>query len=424
MRYRSTSGQSSPVDFETALFQGLAPDGGLYMPERIPELPDPAGPSLVDTALAVLRPYLEEIPEKDLRPLLAEALDFEIPLSEPEPGIHILELFHGPTHAFKDVGARVMARLIGWFLRDGDPITILVATSGDTGGAVAHAFLGVPNTSVVVLYPHGKVSGLQEKQFTTLGGNVRALAVEGTFDDCQRMAKEAFADQDLRKEVRLTSANSINLGRLLPQAAYYVHATRLMPEILAPPLFCTPSGNFGNLCAGMIARRMGMPCHGFITATNVNDVVPEFLETGKFRPRPSIPTISNAMDVGNPGNFARILDLYGNDAAALRADLQGSRHDDDATREAIREVQDRTGVILDPHTAVGYLAVTEAFNRGAAGPVILLATAHPAKFREHVEPLIGRTIPVPGSLAACLERESRAEKIPAETGALKRLLSA
>jgi threonine synthase len=425
MLWRSTRGDCPPDDFRTALFRGLAPDGGLYLPERWPRLPEGAlrgAATLPDVAFEVLRLFLDDIPAEDLRAVCEDALDFPIPLVELEGGIRVLELFHGPTCAFKDVGARFMARLMGLSLREGDdPVTILVATSGDTGSAVAQAFLGVPGTRVVVLYPRGKVTPLQEKQFTTLGGNVTALAVEGTFDDCQRLAKGAFGDAELRRRVRLTSANSINVGRLIPQAVYYAHAAAELPDGGPAPRFCTPSGNFGNLCAGLIAARVGVPAAGFLAATNVNDVVPEFLDTGVYRARPSVETMSNAMDVGDPSNFARILDLYRGDADALRRDVRGSRHGDAETRAALRDVHARTGYVMDPHTAVGYLGI-RAFPRADGGPDVLLATAHPAKFRESVEPAIGAKVPVPPALAACLERESRAETIAADPGAVRRAL--
>jgi threonine synthase len=425
MRWRSTTGRCEPASFETALFHGLAPDGGLYLPERIPELQPAAfavGLTVAETAFEVTRLFLDDIPGDDLRAICADALNFPIPLVDLEDGVRVLELFHGPTHAFKDVGARMMARLMGWYLRKagrgaGGDITILVATSGDTGGAVAQAFHGVPGTRVVVLYPKGKVTVLQEKQFTTLGGNVTALAVEGTFDDCQRMAKQTFADEGLRAKVRLTSANSISVGRLLPQTVYYVHAAGALGADAARALFCTPSGNFGNLCGGIIAKRMGMPCAGFVAATNANDVVPRYLATGIFTPRASVTTISNAMDVGNPSNFVRILDLYDGNGAALRREIRGAAFDDDATRAAIGDVHARTGYVMDPHTAVGWLGLREV-----RGPGVLLATAHPAKFREEVEPVTLAKIPLPPALAACLERESRAETIPADAALVRERL--
>ena len=436
MRYRSTRGGAPPVDFFGALFHGLAPDGGLYLPESIPIIRRPPRSSdgvtsLADTAFAVLRPFVDDLPDDELRRLGADALDFPIPLVEEESGVFVLELFHGPTLAFKDVGARFQARLMSaGRRREPRDLTILVATSGDTGSAVAQAFHGMEGFDVVVLYPEGGVSALQEKQFTTLGGNVVALAVRGVFDDCQRLVKEAFRDPELRERRGLTSANSINLGRLLPQAIYYFHAADQLPPGSPPPLFVTPSGNFGNLCAGLIASRMGLPTAGFVAATNVNDVVPEYLRTGELRPRPSIRTISNAMDVGDPSNFERIRELYGGDVAAIRRDITGSAHDDAATREAIRDVHVLTGRVLDPHTAVGWLGMQEAraerrHRPGASGsepPAVLLATAHPAKFREDVEAALGRPVELPARLAACLDRESRSVPIEPRLSALRDVL--
>ncbi len=427
MRYRSTNNACPSTSFEAALFAGLAPDGGLYLPETIPTLDHLVrdgfkNASVPEVATEVLAPYLEEIPEDELSRITQESLDFEIPLRPIADNLWILELFHGPTFAFKDVGARVMSRLMSWFLRNDDnPLTVLVATSGDTGSAVAHAFFGLPNLRVVILYPRGKVSPLQEKQFTTLGGNVEALAVEGTFDDCQRMIKEAFANEDLRRSYRLTSANSINVGRLLPQAIYYFWARALLPEGLPDPVFCTPSGNFGNLCAGLIAKKMGLACEGFISATNANDVIPQYLETGVFSPRPSQRTISNAMDVGDPSNFARILDMYDGDIQAIRSDMRGTRHNDDETRAVIGEVYANTGYVLDPHSAVGYLGARSSQEKDR--PMVVLATAHPAKFREHVEPIVGHELALPALLADCLARESRAVRIPADLDQLLGILA-
>ena len=430
MRFVSTGGKAPPADLETALLTGLAPDGGLYFPETVPRFPEELFARLPDlsreeTALEVLAPYFAGIPGGRFDELVRDALSFPIPLVPLGDRVHVLELFHGPTLAFKDVGARFLARLFSRLVKEGDePLTILVATSGDTGGAVARAFHGVPGTEVVVLYPKGKVSALQEKQFTTLGDNVTAFAVEGVFDDCQRMAKESFADAELRRSRRLTSANSINVGRFLPQSFYYFHALGQLGSPPGPVIFSTPSGNFGNLGAGLLARHEGLPAAGFVAATNVNDVVPEYLDTGEFRPRPSLATISNAMDVGDPSNFARILHLYGGDHGAILEDVRGSRHDDEETRAAIREVYETTGTVLDPHTAVGWLGLREALEESPDAVGIVLATAHPAKFGEEVEPVIGRGIPLPGALAECRDRESLAEAIPSETGALKERLLA
>ncbi|HMB70478.1 MAG TPA: threonine synthase, partial [bacterium] len=341
MRFLSTRGSCDPASFRAALFRGLAPDGGLYLPERVPELPASrlasfAGATLAEIGAAVAAEFVDDLPPDTLAGVCADALDFPVPLVALDDRVFLLELFHGPTLAFKDVGARFMARAMGAYLGERrESLTILVATSGDTGGAVAQAFHGVPGTSVVVLYPAGRVSPVQERQFTTLGGNVRAYAVDGAFDDCQRMVKAAFRNETLSEGLRLTSANSINVGRLVPQTFYYFHAAARWPHD-DPPVVCTPSGNFGNLCAGLLARRMGLPVSAFVAATNANDVVPEYLDTGDFRLRPSLSTLSNAMDVGDPSNFDRILHLYGGSHRAIAVDVRGSRHDDDATRAEIR----------------------------------------------------------------------------------------
>jgi threonine synthase len=379
------------------------------------------------------------IPAADLDRIVDAALNFEVPLvalndvgSESDgrsmgadgsmDDLYLLELFHGPTLAFKDVGARFMAQLLGYLGGEGGaPLTILAATSGDTGSAVAQAFLGIPGIRTVILFPKGKVTPLQERQFTTLGGNVHVLEVDGTFDDCQRLVKSAFLDRLLADEVHLSSANSINIGRLLPQIFYYVHAAAQLPAGSAP-LFSVPSGNFGNLTAGLMAKRLGVECRGFVAVTNVNDVVPEYLRTGVVRPRPSTPTISNAMDVGDPSNLARILALYHGDVDHLRADVIGSVHEDDETRDCITKVYRRTGYVLDPHSAVGYLGVEAGRQAFGEGPCVVLCTAHPVKFREAVEPVIGRSLPVPERLAACLQAERHVTPIPPETSALRDFL--
>ena len=412
MRFRSTRG-GPWVDLATALTQGLAPDGGLYLPETLPPFPPgfmddlARDPSPGRTGAAVLRHLLGGaggLPVETLDRVAAEALDFPIPLVPlgGEGGrIHVLELFHGPTLTFKDVGARVMARLLAAVsdAGDSDPVTILAATSGDTGGAVASAFLGVPGTRVVVLYPRGQVSPRQEAQFTTLGRNTRALEVEGTFDDCQRLVKEAFADPALKAAHRLTSANSINVGRLIPQVVYHVHA-RVLLGGGGPTIVSVPSGNFGNLAAGLLAKRMGLPVDRYLAATNANDVVPEYLRTGVYSPRPSLRTISSAMDVGAPSNLERIRALYGDDLEALRRDVEGSTWTDAETSAAIVRCRHRHGYLLDPHGAVGLLALEDALSRASPDTRgIVLATAHPAKFAEVVEPLVGEEIPLPPALA-------------------------
>jgi len=440
MRYVSTAERAAPATLAEAVWRGLAPDGGLYMPEEVPRLPADAwrklltGAGLAEIATTLLGPYLEGTLEPErLAELTADAFSFPIPVTplSPDDDLWLLELFHGPTLAFKDVGARFLARLLPEVAPSGDaPVTVLVATSGDTGGAVARAFHGVAGTRVVVLYPRGQVSPRQERQFATLGGNVLAVAVEGTFDDCQRLAKEAFADRELPRGLRLTSANSINLGRLLPQMVYYAHAVaelrRTAPERpTAEPVFVVPSGNFGDLTAGLLAAEMGLPCRRpFVAACNANDVVPELLRTGCFRPRPSVRTVANAMDVGNPSNLARLQALLGDGAAALRRHLLGASFGDEAIRGAIREVHQTTGTVLDPHTAVGWLAWRELRAEGALppGPAVILATAHPAKFGEVVAPEVGGEPPLPESLAALLDQPLRNVTAAPELEALRAVL--
>jgi threonine synthase len=430
LRLRSSNGRSPTTDLRTALLQGLAPDGGLYLPEQLSPMEASSvqslrGRSFAEVADQVAQHLLaDEVDAAELSALVRSALDFPVPLVELERDLYALELFHGPTLAFKDVGARFMAALLGHVGNDDrEELTILVATSGDTGSAVAQAFLDVPWVRTVVLYPRGKVSELQERQFTTLGGNVRAIEVEGTFDDCQRIVKEAFADDEMRGRLQLTSANSINIGRLLPQIFYYFYAWAQLPNGDAP-VFSVPSGNFGNLTGGLIAKRLGLPVRGFVAATNVNDTVPEYLRTGAVRPRPSVPTISNAMDVGAPSNLARILALYRDDLDLLRADVIGSVHDDAETRRAISQTYEKSGRVLDPHSAVGYLGIPDGSVAFGEGPAVFLATAHPVKFREVVEVATGSTIPIPDRLAACLKAERQILSIGATLGELRDTLLA
>jgi threonine synthase len=425
----STNGVSAPATFKEALFRSLAADGGLYTPKSLPPLSTETLSALrgedFQTVGKKLAVHLlgDEFDEETLDGIVEDALDFPIPLIEIGDGIHLLELFHGPTLAFKDVGARFMARVMKSCHPAGAPLTILVATSGDTGSAVADAFLGLEGTRIVVLFPEGQVSDLQERQFTTLGENVRALAVQGNFDDCQKLAKTAFADDELRRQVPLTSANSINIGRLLPQIFYYFGAWSQLPPSDRELVFCTPSGNFGNVTAGLMAKRLGLPASRFVAATNINDVVPEFLRSGSYRARPSRRTISNAMDVGNPSNLSRIMHLYDGEVSALRTDLSSSSHTDDETRKCIREVSDATGTVLDPHTAVGFLGLRrELARRTAPADSILLATAHPAKFRETVEEVLDTSIQLPPRLAVHLQRERRVTPIAAAYDDLRRVL--
>ena len=424
MKWISTRGGSPAVPFIDALFAGTAPDGGLYFPDRFEPLP--AGTlaalrqaSLVEIGTDVGSHLLQgEITPAQLRPLIADALDFPIPLVRVSERVFALELFHGPTLAFKDVGARVQARLLHHFT-DGTPLTILVATSGDTGSAVAQAFHGVPDTRVVVLYPHGQVSDVQEAQMASLGDNITAVSVRGTFDDCQRLVKQAFADDDLRRHVWLTPANSINLGRLLPQAFYYF----VLATLPRPPIVAVPSGNFGNLTAGLIAHRLGLAVERFVAATNVNDAVPVFLRSGHYEPRASVRTVANAMDVGAPSNFERITALYCNDLDALRHDLTGVAYDDRQIVAAIGEVYRRHGYLLDPHGAVGWLAINEVLATADPGAIgVFLATAHPAKFREVVEPAIGEPIALPAVLADAVLRPRLSIPMAADYAALNALL--
>ena len=451
---REPQAQATPgVSFGFALFEGIGLDGGLYVPESIPrwrpeELARLSSMTLADIGTRVLQPFVDELDYDALLSIVQDALSFPIPLVEVEPGIYALELFHGPTLAFKDVGARMMARLMAALFRGDHPLTILVATSGDTGSAVAHAFHDVPHTRVAILYPKGRVSPTQEAQLTMFNSeatNVRAYAAAGSFDDCQRLTKAAFADPVLSRRANLTSANSINIGRLLPQMIYYVHAVGQLAVLgrgvaragvaragvaqdvslddVSPPVFSTPSGNFGNLTAGLMAKRSGVNIGRFVAATNVNDVVPEYLATGRFVPRPSIHTVANAMDVGNPSNFDRLLWLYGGDLNAIRSDVTGSRHDDDEVRGTIQKVYQERGYLLDPHSAIAYMGlVGREGQEGREGPGVFLATAHPAKFAEVVEPVIGRAIPKPQPLIDALATNRRVLEIDATFDAVKNVL--
>lgn len=432
----SQADPTSGVSFGFALFEGIGLDGGLYVPESIPqwrpeELARLSSMTLADIGARVLQPFVDELDYDALLSIVQDALSFPIPLVEVEPGTYALELFHGPTLAFKDVGARMMARLMAALFRGDHPLTILVATSGDTGSAVAHAFHDVPHTRVAILYPKGRVSPTQEAQLTMFNSeatNVRAYAAAGSFDDCQRLTKAAFADPVLSRRANLTSANSINIGRLLPQMIYYVHAVGQLaavvrPNGVGPAVFSTPSGNFGNLTAGLMAKRSGVNIGRFVAATNANDVVPEYLATGRFEPRPSIHTVANAMDVGNPSNFDRLLWLYGGDLNAIRSDVTGSRHDDDEVRATIQKVYEERGYLLDPHSAIAYMGLKSHVASGfSQGPGVFLATAHPAKFAEVVEPVIGRAIPKPQPLVDALATKREVLEIDATFDAVKSVL--
>jgi threonine synthase len=424
----STRGVAPAVSFREALFSGLAPDGGLYLPQELPVL-DPAvwtaarAATMAEIGTAMLGPLIgDEISVGELKALLTEAFDFPVPIVRLDQRLSVVELFHGPTFAFKDVGARVLARLMSHFHEDAQPpLTVLVATSGDTGGAVAQAFHGVPRTRVVVLYPHGQVSAVQEAQFTTLGGNVTAVAVAGTFDDCQRLAKQAFGDPALRARAHLTSANSISLGRLLPQMVYYgLAASHADPG--SSLVISVPSGNFGNLAAGLMAMRIGAPIDRFHAATNVNDTVPRYLRSGLVEPRPSVPTLANAMDVGDPSNLERIRWMFGGQVQTLRPVVTASVHTDDDVRRALRELDARHGYLADPHTAIAYLGATEVLACDPEVHAQCLATAHPAKFGDVVEPIIGRPVTVPAPLADAMRRPRIVEHITPDLAQLAALL--
>ena len=419
MKWVSTGRASPPVPFIDALFAGTAPDGGLYFPDHFDPLPLSSlealrSADIVEIASIVGGHLLrDEISAPDLAALVRDALDFPIPLVQVTERAWVLELFHGPTRAFKDVGARVQARLLHHFT-DGTPLTILVATSGDTGSAVAQAFHGVPDTRVVVLYPEGQVTDVQEAQMASLGDNITAVAVRGTFDDCQRLVKQAFADDELRKHVWLTPANSINLGRLLPQVFYYFVLARLGTD----PIVSVPSGNFGNLTAGLIAKRIGLRVRRFVAATNVNDVVPAYLRSGVYEPRVSVRTVANAMDVGAPSNFERMRALYDDDIDRMRQDVTGAAFTDSRVVEEIGDVYRRHGYLLDPHGAIAWLGLQPLLEADANATGVFLATAHPAKFCEVVEPAIGKPIALPPALAAALARPRHSIPLPASYPAL------
>ncbi len=431
MQYFSTNQQILPVDFRQAVIDGLAKDRGLFMPEEIPALPASFFQALPDLSLREIARNVawlfieKEIPGPVLGQIIEEALNFPIPLVSLEPNLHILELFHGPTLAFKDVGARFMSRIMAHFLKDTEKkVYVLVATSGDTGSAVAQGFYKVPGIEVIILYPSGKVSRVQEVQFSTLGHNVTSLEVDGTFDDCQRLVKTAFADATLREEMYLTSANSINFARLLPQSFYYFYAYAQLAGRVPNPevVFSVPSGNYGNLTAGLLAEQTGLPVQSFLAASNANDTVPEYLTTRTFRPRPSVATLSNAMDVGDPSNFARMQCLFGHSWEGMQTRVSGYSFTDEQTQKAIREVWDKYGYLIDPHGAVGYLAATSYRQMHPATHAVILATAHPAKFSEAVALATGQIPPVPAQLETCLKREKVSVHMANDYGQLRAFL--
>ena len=431
MKYYSTNGQAPEANLEKAVVKGLAEDRGLYMPERI----KPLSPEFFnqienltfqEIAYQVADAFFgEDVPADTLKEIVYDTLSFDVPAVPVTDRIYSLELFHGPTLAFKDVGARFMARLLGYFnAREAEDrlVNVLVATSGDTGSAVANGFLGVPGIHVYVLYPKGKVSPIQECQFTTLGQNITALEVDGVFDDCQALVKTAFMDAELNVHMKLTSANSINVARFLPQSFYYFYAYAQMKKrgMADNLVVCVPSGNFGNICSALFGKRMGLPVKRFIAANNANDIFYNYLQTGQYNPRPSVQTIANAMDVGDPSNFARILNLYGSSHEAICNDISGATYTDGQIADTMRDCLNENGYLLDPHGACGYRALQEGLQEGETG--IFLETAHPAKFKDTVENITGQPLPVPEKLAAFMKGKKQSVSLPADFAQFKQFL--
>jgi threonine synthase len=431
MIYKSLNKKSKPAKFEEAVVRGIAPDRGLYFPEKIHRLPasffnDIETKTIPEIAFQAIAPFLEgSIPENELKKIITETLDFDFPIISINNQIATLELFQGPTLAFKDVGARFMARCLGYFNQNNttQKVTVLVATSGDTGGAVAHGFLGVPGIEVVILYPKGKVSKVQEQQLTTLGKNITALEVDGVFDDCQDMVKTAFLDEEITKQKQLTSANSINIARWLPQMFYYFIAYKKLKKLNKPLVISVPSGNFGNICAGLMAREIGLPIDHFVASTNINDVVPDYLKTGIYKPIKSTPTISNAMDVGDPSNFIRILKIFGDDFENLKQTLSGYRFTDNQTRKALKEIHQISGYVADPHGAVGYLGLKEYLKDHPGKYGIFLETAHPVKFLDTVEETLDIKVEIPNRLKEILTKTKESIEIKNYEGLKSFLLS-
>jgi threonine synthase len=431
LKFYSTNKKSKEVSFKEAVIQGMAEDGGLFMPASFPILSknffsELENISFQEICYEIASGFIgDEIFSADLRIIINRAINFDAPIVSLDENIKVLQLFHGPTLAFKDFGARFMAEIVSYFSqKDKKEITILVATSGDTGSAVANGFLNMEGVNVFILYPGGKVSHIQEMQLTTLDGNITALEVEGTFDDCQKLVKQAFLDKELNKIFFLSSANSINIARLIPQSFYYFNAFKQLEDKTKPLIFSVPSGNFGNLTAGLFAKKMGLPVNKFIAAVNSNDVFPIFLRTGNFTPKPSVKTISNAMDVGNPSNFHRILDLYKKDLNKLSMDIYSSSFSDELTKAGIKKVFNEYKYLVDPHGAVGYLALEEYVtkNRMSRFNGIVLETAHPAKFFDVIENIINRKIDLPDRLKSSLHKAKRSVKISNDYNAFKKFL--
>ena len=432
MQFYSTNGQAPIATLEKAVVKGLAEDKGLYMPERIKPLPKEffdniENLSFQEIAYQVADAFFgEDVPAEDLKRIVYDTLAFDCPCVKVTDTIYSLELFHGPTLAFKDVGARFMARLLQYFLKKegAGQVNVLVATSGDTGSAVANGFLGVDGIHVYVLYPKGKVSPIQECQFTTLGQNITAVEVDGVFDDCQALVKNAFIDKELNEHMQLTSANSINVARFLPQAFYYFYAyAQIKKKGLANQfVVCVPSGNFGNICSALFGKRMGLPVKRFIAANNANDVFFKYLQTGKYEPKASVQTIANAMDVGDPSNFARVYELYGKNHKAICADISGATYTDEQIAETIKEVKAETGYVCDPHGACGYRALKEGLKEGEVG--VFLETAHPAKFKDTVDRILGGDIEIPAKLQAFMKGTKQSVPMSKDFADFKQFLMA
>ncbi len=429
MKYYSTNGTAPLASLEKAVVKGLAEDRGLYMPEHIKPLPEEFFSRIQDMdfhdiACTVAQAFFDEdVPEEDLRRIVCDTLSFDVPAVKVCDSIYSLELFHGPTLAFKDVGARFMARMLRHFLHSGSgEVNVLVATSGDTGSAVANGFLGVEGIKVYVLYPKGKVSPIQECQFTTLGQNITAVEVDGVFDDCQALVKNAFMDKALNAKMKLTSANSINVARFLPQSFYYFYAyAQMKKKGLADNLvMCVPSGNFGNICSALFGKRMGLPIHRFIAANNSNDIFYKYLQTGNYEPKPSVQTIANAMDVGDPSNFARIYDLYGKSHDAIAADISGATYSDEQIADAMRSCYADNGYVCDPHGACGYQALKDGLRPGETG--VFLETAHPAKFKSVVDGILHTDIEIPQKLQAFMKGTKKSVSLPNDYDAFRQLL--
>ena len=430
MKYYSTNRTVPMASLHEAVVKGLAGDKGLFMPERIKPLPKEFFDTIHTMSFQEIAYHVadaffgEDIPAADLKNIVYDTLSFDCPVARVTDDIYSLELFHGPTLAFKDVGARFMARLLQYFIRqeDAQNVNVLVATSGDTGSAVANGFLGVDGIHVYVLYPKGKVSKIQECQFTTLGRNITAVEVDGVFDDCQSMVKNAFMDEELNNHMKLTSANSIHVARFPPQAFYYFNAYARMKALGKADnlVVCVPSGNFGNITSALFGRRMGLPIKRFIAANNANDVFYNYLQTGEYHPMASLQTIANAMDVGDPSNFARIIDLYGNNHKEIISHISGATYKDEEIRKAMKECYATNGYVLDPHGACGYQALTEQLQPGETG--VFCETAHPAKFKDTVEAAIGAEIAIPERLAAFMKGEKQSVEMPNDFSAFKQYL--